>query len=185
MGLRMENFNILGFHWNIQLLGGSSQKTNIEGVGGLPKKGGLDSLQISGTWQEREGGVFEGGGWSLMHTMSQHFHCHKWYSHLLICKKFMHTNIFTLLYWLNNNFSVCKSMFKVSKVYIVCHAVLLLYFCLLCCIIVIFCILKIVKGRIIIFHMFLTGGIHNNWSTTHKNEWLQYCFLSMLVYLLL
>ena len=44
MRLRMKNFDILGIHWKIQLLGESSWKTNIEG--GLPKKGGLDSLQI-------------------------------------------------------------------------------------------------------------------------------------------
>ena len=47
MGLRMEDFNILGVQWKIQLLerrGGDSQKTDTEG--GLPKKGGLDSLHI-------------------------------------------------------------------------------------------------------------------------------------------
>ena len=31
MGLRMKNFNILGVHWKIWLLGRSSQKTDIEG----------------------------------------------------------------------------------------------------------------------------------------------------------
>ena len=41
----MKNFNILAIHWKIQFLGGGgSRKTNIEG--GLPKKGGLDSLPI-------------------------------------------------------------------------------------------------------------------------------------------
>ena len=35
MGLRMKNFNVLGVHWKIQLLGkgggeGSSQKTDID-----------------------------------------------------------------------------------------------------------------------------------------------------------
>ena len=39
-----------------------SRKTNIEG--GLPKKGGLDSLQI---W--RGGGIFEGGVDTPMHTI--------------------------------------------------------------------------------------------------------------------
>ena len=43
MGLRMINFIILGVHWKIWLLGGKvHKKNNIEG--GLPKKGGLDSL---------------------------------------------------------------------------------------------------------------------------------------------
>ena len=42
MGLRMKSFNILGVHWKIQLLGGEVHKKPIEG--GLPKKGGLDSL---------------------------------------------------------------------------------------------------------------------------------------------
>ena len=49
MGLTMKNFNILGVHRKIQLLGerGSSRKTSVE-EGGLPKKGGwgLDSLEI-------------------------------------------------------------------------------------------------------------------------------------------
>ena len=36
----MKDFNILGVHWKIRLLGkGSSWKTDIEG--GLPKNGGL------------------------------------------------------------------------------------------------------------------------------------------------
>ena len=55
----MKNFNILGVHWKVWLLGGS-QKTNIEGR--LPKKGGLDSLLIQGGLGKKErGGVFEGG----------------------------------------------------------------------------------------------------------------------------
>ena len=36
MLLRMKNFNILGIHWKIWLLGGCSQKVNIEG--GLPNE---------------------------------------------------------------------------------------------------------------------------------------------------
>ena len=46
MVLRMKNFNILGVHWKIRLLGGGGiHKKLIEG--GLPKKGGgLDSLLI-------------------------------------------------------------------------------------------------------------------------------------------
>ena len=65
MGLRMKNFNILGIPWKIQLLGGSSQKTNIEG--GLPKKGGLGQFgDLGGAWQEG-GGVFEGGWYPNAH----------------------------------------------------------------------------------------------------------------------
>ena len=42
-------------------VGGVSQKTDIEG-GGLPKKGRLGQFADSSrAWQEREGGVFEGG----------------------------------------------------------------------------------------------------------------------------
>ena len=38
MVMRMKNFNILGVHWKIQLLGRGSQKTSIEG--GIASKGG-------------------------------------------------------------------------------------------------------------------------------------------------
>ena len=38
--LRMKNFNILGVHWRIQLLGGEVHEKPIY-RGGLPKKGGL------------------------------------------------------------------------------------------------------------------------------------------------
>ena len=31
MGLRMQNLNILGFHWKILLLDAGSQKNDIEG----------------------------------------------------------------------------------------------------------------------------------------------------------
>ena len=40
----MKNFNILRFHRKIQLLGGVHEKPLYRE--GLPKKGGLDSLQI-------------------------------------------------------------------------------------------------------------------------------------------
>ena len=73
MVLRMKNFNILGVHWKMRLLGvGGSRKTNIEG--GLPKKEGLGQFVDfrgggGGAWQERGGGgVFEGGD-TPMHTM--------------------------------------------------------------------------------------------------------------------
>ena len=60
----MQNYNILGVHWKIQLLGVGSQKTNI--AGGLPKNGDLDSLQI---WDGKKegGGVFEGGWYPNAH----------------------------------------------------------------------------------------------------------------------
>ena len=45
MGLRMKNFNILGFHWKIQVLGEGVHEKLIQ-KGGLPKMEGLDSLQI-------------------------------------------------------------------------------------------------------------------------------------------
>ena len=61
MGLRIKNFNILGFYWKIQLLGGGVHE-NIEG-GCL--KGGLKQFaDLRGAWEEKGGGVFE-GGWYL------------------------------------------------------------------------------------------------------------------------
>ena len=45
MGLRMKNLNILGVHWkNLTFMGGVHEKPIYKGR--LPKKGGLDSLQI-------------------------------------------------------------------------------------------------------------------------------------------
>ena len=57
----MKNYNILGVHWTIRVLGGGdSGKTDKEGE--LPKSGGLDSFQIKGGLGKKErGGVFEGG----------------------------------------------------------------------------------------------------------------------------
>ena len=48
MGLKMKNFNILGVHRKMQILGGGGggHKKPKYREGGLPKKGGLDSLQI-------------------------------------------------------------------------------------------------------------------------------------------
>ena len=51
----------MGVHKKMQFLGGGgwSKWTNI--LMGLPKKGGLDSLQIlEGSWHKK-GGIFEGG----------------------------------------------------------------------------------------------------------------------------
>ena len=44
MGLRMKNFNIFGINWKIRFLGGVHEKAIYRGE--LPKKVGLDSLQI-------------------------------------------------------------------------------------------------------------------------------------------
>ena len=53
----MKTVNILGVHWKIRLLEGGSRKTNIEGGGAFPKKGGsLDSLLILGGLGKKEGG---------------------------------------------------------------------------------------------------------------------------------
>ena len=55
----MKNFNILGVHWRIQLLGGGgSRKTNIDG--GLPKRGGLGQFAnlMRGGLGKKEAGVF-------------------------------------------------------------------------------------------------------------------------------
>ena len=62
MGLRMKKFNIFGVHWKIQILGVGV--TNTEG--GLPKKRELGQFVDlrGGAWQERGGGIFE-GGWYL------------------------------------------------------------------------------------------------------------------------
>ena len=61
MGLRMKNFDTLGVHWKIRLLGGISRKTGIEG--GLPKKEGLGEFaDLGGGGLARQRGVvFEEG----------------------------------------------------------------------------------------------------------------------------
>ena len=76
MGLRMENFNILGDHWKIRLLagGGSPRKTDIEG--GLPKKGGLG--QFTGLRRElgkKKRVVFFKQVYTPIHTMNQTVKC--------------------------------------------------------------------------------------------------------------
>ena len=56
MGLRMKNFSIMGVHQKIRFLEGCMKNQYIEVE--LPKKGGLDSFQISqGPWQNRGGDV--------------------------------------------------------------------------------------------------------------------------------
>ena len=55
----MKNFNIFGVHWKIRLLGGGLEKWY---VGGIAWKGVLGQfVDLRGAWQERGGGVFEGG----------------------------------------------------------------------------------------------------------------------------
>ena len=56
MGLRMKSFNILGFHWKIQLLGGGGGSSGM-----IPKKicrfkgrgGEAGGGEGGGAWQER------------------------------------------------------------------------------------------------------------------------------------
>ena len=59
----MKNFDILGVHWKIWLLGGEfTKKNDIEGD--CLKKGPWTVCRFKGAWQER-GGVFLRGGWYL------------------------------------------------------------------------------------------------------------------------
>ena len=73
MGLRMENFNILGDRWKIRLLaGGSSRKTDIEG--GLPKKGGFGQFaDLREGLGKKVEVVFLRGIDTPMHTMHRCF----------------------------------------------------------------------------------------------------------------
>ena len=49
MWLRIKNVDILGFHWKMQHLGGGrGEFLKNQNRGGLPKMGGLESLQIYG-----------------------------------------------------------------------------------------------------------------------------------------
>ena len=71
MGLRMQNFNMLGVHWkNLTFKGGgSSQETDIEG--GFPKKGELGQFaDLRGVLTRKRTWCFWGVGVdTLMHTM--------------------------------------------------------------------------------------------------------------------
>ena len=73
MRLRIKNLNIYGFTEKSDFQGGGVTKNQyIGGNGKLPKKGGLDDLQIyGGVWQKRGGGVLEGGVDTPMHTMEK------------------------------------------------------------------------------------------------------------------
>ena len=64
MGLRMKNFNILSAHWieNPAFREGGSQKTDGLEQGGIAQNMELGQFaDLKGAWQERRGGVFEGG----------------------------------------------------------------------------------------------------------------------------
>ena len=61
MGWRMKNFNILGVHRKIQVLERVHEKSIYRGD--CLKREGLGQFVDlrGGAWQERGGGVFEGG----------------------------------------------------------------------------------------------------------------------------
>ena len=66
MGLRIKNFNILGVHWIIQLIGGEFTKNWYRGGGG----GAWTVFRFKwGLGKKERGGVFEGGD-TPMHTMN-------------------------------------------------------------------------------------------------------------------
>ena len=50
----MKNFNIMGFHWKIQIFRGGDHKKPIYS-GELPEKGELGKfVDLRGAWQKRE-----------------------------------------------------------------------------------------------------------------------------------
>ena len=60
----------MGVYWKIQLLGGGRLTKNQYREGGLHKKGAWTVCRFNGgTWQERGGGVFDGGVDTPMHNM--------------------------------------------------------------------------------------------------------------------
>ena len=61
MGLKLENFNIIGGSLKNLIFRGVPEKPIYRGLGQFP--------DLSRTWQKRGGGVFEGGGETLMDTM--------------------------------------------------------------------------------------------------------------------
>ena len=70
MVLRMKNFNILGVHWKIWLLGGGG-RVSQKSVGVLPKTGALGQFADLrwGLGKKEEGGSVD----TLMHTMASNF----------------------------------------------------------------------------------------------------------------
>ena len=74
MRLRMKNFNIMGVHWKVWLLGGGGGHRKLIYRGNCLKRMGVGGLgqfaDLRGkAWQKRGGGVFEGEGDTPMHTM--------------------------------------------------------------------------------------------------------------------
>ena len=60
-GVRMKNFNIIGFPWKIRFWRGGSRKTNMYSGKCLKRGLGQFANLRGGAWQKRGGGVFEGG----------------------------------------------------------------------------------------------------------------------------
>ena len=68
MGWKIKNFNIFAVQRKIWFLGGFTKKPKYKEI--CLKKGGLDSVDLRGVWQESWGGVFEWEGvHTPMHTM--------------------------------------------------------------------------------------------------------------------
>ena len=66
MGWRMKNFNILGVHRKIWVLRGGGHKRPIYRWDCL-KREAWTVCRFKGGWQERGGGVFEGGSYPNAH----------------------------------------------------------------------------------------------------------------------
>ena len=98
MGLRMKNFDILRVHWKIQLLGGSSQKTDIEG--GTAYKVGLGKLaDLRGGLARKRGVGFLREGVDIpMHTM---------YIYIYICI-YMYIYIYIYIYVYTYMYMYCS-----------------------------------------------------------------------------
>ena len=69
MVLRMKNFNILGVHWKIRLLGGKGLTKNQYTGGYCLKRGHGQFVGLRRAWQEKGGWWFWGGVDTPMHTM--------------------------------------------------------------------------------------------------------------------
>ena len=71
MGLRMKNFNIMGFHWKIRFLDGWSRKSIYNGKE-LPKK-----VELRQFADLRRGLAKKGGGEGGMINTSKKYHASK------------------------------------------------------------------------------------------------------------
>ena len=64
MVLKMKNFNILGVHWTIRLLGGGGELTKNQYRVGIAWKGGLGQFaNLGGGLARKSGWCFWGGCW--------------------------------------------------------------------------------------------------------------------------